>query len=149
MARRKLYGIVPDLSTFGKALANGFALSALAGKRELMKRGGMYHDEERVFLLSTTHGAETHALAAGIATMQTYQQEPVIETMDAQGRRLLSGLQQSIERHGLNEYVQVIGPPCSLVHVTSDASKQRSQEFRTLLMQELVRRGILAHFASS
>jgi glutamate-1-semialdehyde 2,1-aminomutase len=141
---QKLYGIVPDLSTFGKALANGFALSALAGKRELMKRGGMYHDEERVFLLSTTHGAETHALAAGIATMQTYQKEPVIETLDGQGRRLQTGLQQSIESRGLNEYVQVIGPPSALVHATSDASKQRSQEFRTLLMQELVRRGILA-----
>jgi glutamate-1-semialdehyde 2,1-aminomutase len=141
---QKLYGIVPDLSTFGKALANGFALSALAGKRDLMKRGGMYHDDERVFLLSTTHGAETHALAAGIATMQTYQHEPVIETLDAQGRRLQSGLQQSIESRGLSEYVQIIGPPCALVHATSDASKQRSQEFRTLLMQELVRRGILA-----
>jgi glutamate-1-semialdehyde 2,1-aminomutase len=141
---QKLYGIVPDLSTFGKALANGFALSALAGKRELMKRGGMCHDEERVFLLSTTHGAETHALAASIATMQTYEQEPVIETLDTQGRRLLTGLQQGIERHELTEYVQVIGPPCALVHVTSDAAKERSQEFRTLLMQELVRRGILA-----
>jgi len=141
---QKVYGIVPDLCTFGKALANGFALSALAGKRELMKRGGLYHDEERVFLLSTTHGAETHAMAAAIATMQTYQKEPVIETIYRQGRRLLTGIQQSIERHALNEFVQVVGPPCALVHVTSDAAKQRSQEFRTLLMQELVRRGILA-----
>jgi glutamate-1-semialdehyde 2,1-aminomutase len=141
---QKLYDIVPDLSTFGKALANGFALSALTGKRELMQRGGMYHDEERVFLLSTTHGAETHALAAGIATMQTYENEPVIEILNAQGRRLQSGLQQSIDSRGLNEYVQVIGPPCALVHATSDAGKNRSQEFRTLLMQELVRRGILA-----
>jgi glutamate-1-semialdehyde 2,1-aminomutase len=141
---QKLYDIVPDLSTFGKALANGFALSALAGKRDLMQRGGMYHDEERVFLLSTTHGAETHALAAGIATMQTYEKEPVIETLYAQGRRLQSGLQHSIDFHGLGEYVQVIGPPCALVHVTLDAPKNRSQEFRTLLMQELVRHGILA-----
>src|SRR5262249_15917407 len=51
---QKVYGIVPDLCTFGKALANGFALSALAGKQELMKRGGLYHDQQRVFLLSTT-----------------------------------------------------------------------------------------------
>jgi glutamate-1-semialdehyde 2,1-aminomutase len=141
---QKAYGIVPDLSTFGKALANGFALSALAGKRELMKRGGLYHDEERVFLLSTTHGAETHALAAAMATMQTYQQEPVIETLYCQGRRLLEGVQQAIDRHALCEYVQVLGPPCALVHVTLDAAKRRSQEFRTLLMQELVRRGIIA-----
>lgn len=141
---QKLYDIVPDLSTFGKALANGFALSALVGKRELMERGGMHHDRERVFLLSTTHGAETHALAAAIATMQTYQREPVIETLRRQGQRLKTGVLQSIHRHGLGAYVQVIGPPCAMVHVTNDVNQERSQEFRTLLMQELVRRGILA-----
>jgi glutamate-1-semialdehyde 2,1-aminomutase len=141
---QKAYGIIPDLCTFGKALANGFALSALAGKRELMDRGGLYHDKERVFLLSTTHGAETHALAAAIATIQTYQQEPVIETLYRQGRRLLTGVQQSIDRHALGEYIQILGPPCALVHQALDAAKERSGEFRTLLMQELVRRGILA-----
>ena len=141
---QKMYSVVPDLSTFGKGFANGFALSALAGKRELMQRGGLDHREERVFLLSTTHGAETHALAAAIATMQTYKQEPVIDTLYRQGRHLQRGLLEVTQRHRLSEYVQVIGPPCALVHVTLDANKQRSQEFRTLLMQELVRRGILA-----
>lgn len=41
-----------DLSTFGKALGNGFSVSALVGKRDLMKRGGLDHETERVFLLS-------------------------------------------------------------------------------------------------
>lgn len=141
---QKVYDIVPDLCTFGKALANGFALSALAGKRALMCRGGLDHCQERVFLLSTTHGAETHALAAAIATMRTYQQEPVIETLDRQGRRLLHGVRRSIQEHSLDEYVQIVGPPCALVHVTLDAARQRSQEFRTLLMQELIRHGIVA-----
>ena len=63
-----LYGIEPDLSTFGKAMGNGFAVSALAGRREHMERGGWNHEDERVFLLSTTHGAETHALAASVAS---------------------------------------------------------------------------------
>ena len=40
----------------GKALGNGFAVSALAGRRDLMKRGGIRHEQERVFLLPTTHG---------------------------------------------------------------------------------------------
>jgi glutamate-1-semialdehyde 2,1-aminomutase len=66
---QKYFGVTPDLSTFGKAIANGFSVSALAGKREFMERGGLEHDQERVFLLSTTHGAETHGLAAAIATM--------------------------------------------------------------------------------
>ena len=75
----------PDLSTLGKAIANGFALSALAGRREIMRLGGREHDQERVFLLSTTHGAEHAGLAAGIATMATYRDEPVIETLHAPG----------------------------------------------------------------
>lgn len=46
---QKMYDIVPDLSTFGKALGNGFAISALAGKREFMELGGLHHNKERVF----------------------------------------------------------------------------------------------------
>ena len=46
---QKIYGVVPDLSCFGKALANGFSVSALAGKREFMELGGFAHDRERVF----------------------------------------------------------------------------------------------------
>ncbi|BFO16099.1 hypothetical protein SHKM778_24870 [Streptomyces sp. KM77-8] len=72
---QSLYGVVPDLSTFGKALGNGFAVSALAGRRDLMERGGLRHPGDRVFLLSTTHGAETHALAAAMAVQTTYARE--------------------------------------------------------------------------
>jgi glutamate-1-semialdehyde 2,1-aminomutase len=141
---QKTYGIRPDLSTFGKALANGFALSALCGRRDLMERGGMKHNHERVFLLSTTHGAETHALAAAIATMEVYQQEPVIETMYRQGTRLRRGIQQRIDHHGLTDYVQIIGRPCALVHLTRDRNGEHSQAFRTLLMQEMIKRGVIA-----
>src|SRR5262245_10722311 len=66
-----LYGVDPDLSAFGKALGNGFSVSALVGKREIMELGGLDHPKDRVFLLSTTHGAETHALAAAQAVMET------------------------------------------------------------------------------
>ena len=60
-----------------------FSVSALAGKREYMRLGGLDQtDKPRVFLLSTTHGAETHALAAAIANMQMYKREPVIEHLD-------------------------------------------------------------------
>lgn len=83
-----LYGVTPDLSTFGKALGNGFAVSALIGKRELMEIGGLRTDRERVFLLSTTHGAETHSLAAAMAVMDVYRDEDVIGRMHALGDRL-------------------------------------------------------------
>jgi glutamate-1-semialdehyde 2,1-aminomutase len=141
---QRVHGIRPDLSTFGKAIANGFALAALAGRREVMERGGIRHRHERVFLLSTTHGAETHTLAAGIATMQVYRDEPVIETLHRQGERLRTGVSQASRRHGLQEHVQVLGRACNLVFTSRGRDGQPSQPMRTLLQQELIRRGVLA-----
>jgi glutamate-1-semialdehyde 2,1-aminomutase len=140
-----VYGIDPDLSCFGKALANGFSVSALAGKREFMRLGGLDHvDRPRVFLLSTTHGAETHALAACAATMRVYRDEPVIEHLYAMGRRLRAGIEQAVARHRLEAHVQVAGRPSCLHYVTLDAEGRPSQAFRSLFLQETIRRGVLA-----
>ena len=141
---QKYYDIVPDLSTFGKAMANGFALSALAGKRELMELGGIHHDQERVFLLSTTHGAETQALAAAIATIEVYENEPVIDHLHRQGARLARGFRQASRFHGLSEYVNVTGKECNLAYFTRDPDGNPSQAFRSLFLQELIKRGVLA-----
>ncbi|GAB3296359.1 PLP-dependent aminotransferase family protein [Hymenobacter tenuis] len=138
-----LYGVQPDLSTFGKALGNGFSIAALAGRRELMERGGLEHSHERVFLLSTTYGAETHALAAARAVMQVYRQEPVVDQLYAVGRRLAAGLQQSAREHGLSQQVQALGQPCCLIYTTRDAQGQHSAALRTLFLQETMRRGLL------
>lgn len=141
---QKYYDIVPDLSTFGKAMANGFALSALAGKRELMDLGGIHHNKERVFLLSTTHGAETHALAAAIATIEVYENEPVIDHLYRQGARLAQGFRQVTASHGLSDYVNVYGRECNLGFFTRDPDGKPSQAFRSLFLQELIKRGVLA-----
>jgi glutamate-1-semialdehyde 2,1-aminomutase len=137
------YGIEPDLSSFGKAIANGFSVSALAGKRQYMELGGMRHNRERVFLLSTTHGGETHSLAAAITTMKIYQREPVIETLFARGQRLLDEGNQIIRSHGLGEYVEIFGKAVCLIYSTKDQHGERSQAFRSLLLQEMIRRGVL------
>ena len=138
------YDIDADLSTFGKAMGNGFAISALLGKRDIMRLGGVHHDRERVFLLSATHGAESHALAAGLAVLEAYRKEGVIEVLQAQGERLRHGVEQVVAAAGLSRYVPIFGKPCNLVFGTRDADGQPSQPFRTLFMQELVQRGILA-----
>ncbi len=138
------YGVQPDLSVFGKGMANGFALSALCGRREVMERGGLRHAHPRVFLLSTTNGAETHALAAGIATMRMYRTNAVIERLYAQGDRLRRGAVQAIVANGLEGYFDVLGRSCNLIYATRDAAKERSQAFRTLFLQEMIRRGIIA-----
>ncbi|HEY1802811.1 MAG TPA: glutamate-1-semialdehyde 2,1-aminomutase [Terriglobales bacterium] len=139
-----IYGVVPDLCTFGKGMGNGFAIAALAGKREIMRLGGLDHDRERVFLLSTTHGAEAHSLAAAWETLNVYRRCKVIEHLYQQGDRLRKGLNARIEHHGLGSYVELQGQASNLIYVTKNPEGERSQSFRTLFLQELIRRGIIA-----
>jgi glutamate-1-semialdehyde 2,1-aminomutase len=139
-----VYGVTPDLSSFGKALGNGIAISALAGRRELMELGGTGNGRERVFLLSTTHGAETHAMAAAIATMRIYENEPVTEHLERIGNLLRDGVQAHVSRLGLHEYFDCAGRGCCLLFRTRDADKAPSQPFRTLFMQEMIDHGVIA-----
>jgi glutamate-1-semialdehyde 2,1-aminomutase len=138
-----LYGITPDLSTFGKALGNGVAVSALAGRRELMERGGLRTDEDRVFLLSTTHGAETHSLAAAIAVMDAYAEEGVIDRLHALGDRLAAGVRDAAAGMGVADHVQVRGRASNLVFATLDADGKPSQPYRTLFLRQLLTGGVI------
>jgi len=141
---QKYHGIVPDLSTFGKAMGNGFSISALVGKKEIMELGGLHHEKEKVFLLSTTYGAETHSLAAALATMKIYETEPVIEHLFRQGERLAKGIHQSVQEHHLEDNFGVLGKPCNLLYFTRDLDQQPSQPMRTLFLQEIIKHGIIA-----
>ncbi len=138
------YDIVPDLSCFGKAMGNGFAVSAIVGKREIMRLGGLDHERDRLFLCSTTHGAESHALAAAREVMNIYQREPVVQTLWERGKRLAAGIAKAASGHNLEEHIATFGKPCCLVFGTKDHEKQPSQGFRTLFIQECMKRGILA-----
>ncbi len=138
-----MYGVAPDLSAFGKALGNGFAVSALAGRRDLMERGGLHDSRERVFLLSTTHGAETHALAAAMAVMDTYREEGIAERLHALGDRLAAGVREVAAAMNVADHVVVRGRSSNLVFGTLDEQLKPSQEYRTLFMRELIRGGVL------
>jgi glutamate-1-semialdehyde 2,1-aminomutase len=139
-----LYGVCPDLSVFGKALGNGFAIAALLGRREVMRLGGLDHDRERVFLLSTTHGAETHALAAALAVIDAYEERDVVAQLERQGERLREGVEAAARDAGVAGHFATRGRPQNLVYGTKDATGRPSQAFRALFLQELIRRGVLA-----
>jgi glutamate-1-semialdehyde 2,1-aminomutase len=138
-----LYGVTPDLSTFGKALGNGFAVSALAGRSELMERGGLRDNHERVFLLSTTHGAETHALAAAIATMNVYESEGIAARLHELGNKLAAGVGEVAAAAGVQDHVVVRGRASNLVFATLDENLQPSQPYRTLFLRELILGGVI------
>ena len=138
-----VYGVTPDLSTWGKAMGNGFPISALAGKRQLMELGGLRTDADRVFLLSTTHGPETVSLAAFGAVAAAYQEGDPIGDMERRGRLLALGVNEAARCAGVADNVLAIGRPSCLMFATRDASGHPSQPLRTLFLAELLSRGIL------
>ena len=138
-----VYGVAPDLSTWGKGMGNGFAVAALAGRRELMELGGLSTDRPRVFLLSSTHGAETTGLAAFRAVVAAYRETDPVATMERQGRALADGVNAAAAEAGIAEHLSVVGRPSCQVFRTTDAAGQPSQAMRTLFLQEILRRGVL------
>ena len=140
------YGVLPDLATYGKGIANGFSLTALTGRREIMELGGIRHARDRVFLISTTHGAETLAIAATLASVAIVRDHDVPAHLWRVGRVLLDGLNGAARERGLEPFLTFSGVPCSPLFACRDRSGQISMAFRTLLLQELIARGILMPF---
>lgn len=139
---QSLFGVTPDLATFGKAMANGFSVSALVGKREIMKRGGTDHEHPLVFLLSTTAGGETHALAAALATVRYLRGNPVLDHVWKIGRQLRDGFNRLAAEAGLERHALARGYPCSPEFAFLDAQGP-ALPLRTLFQQEMAARGVL------
>lgn len=138
------FGIEPDMSTFGKGMANGFALAALTGKREFMKMGSI--DEpgtERTFLISTTHGAEMSALGAFMEAVNIYKENNVTQHFWEYGAKLKSGFEAIISKLELEKYFYIDGNPISMNFLTKGNDGNVSLEFRTLFLQEMINNGVL------
>ena len=139
----KHFGLTPDLATFGKAVGNGFSVAFLAGKRDIMKLGGIEKGEKKVFLISTTHGAETHALAAAIKVIKELRDNNVFEKNWKKGRYIVENINKVIKYYLLEDYIEIIGSPILPAVVFRDHNRNVSMEYRTLFLQEMIQRGIL------
>lgn len=138
------FGIEADLATYGKAMANGFSLAAVVGKREFMEVGSIDKPGmERTFLLSSTHGAEMPALGAFVEATRINAADDVPGHLWAYGARLKAGLAEVAVRHGLQNHVFMEGPAVSLNYVTRDADGAPSLSMRTLFAQEMLKRGVM------
>ncbi len=137
------YGVQPDLVTYGKGMANGFSVAALGGKREIMELGGLTPGKERVFLISTTHGAEMSSLGALKETIKVYQELHVTDHIWEMGKRLVSGFNEIAKEYSLQDYFYMEGAACSPNFVVCDKDKKPSFEYRTVFCQEMINQGIL------
>lgn len=137
------FNVTPDISTFGKGMGNGFSVAAVVGKREIMELGGIEHGKEKVFLLSTTHGAETHSLAAAIANIREIQEKDVVGHLWSIGRLLQDGIGDLIRKKGLDDYFAIGGYPCRPGLSYRESPEGSSMDLYTLFLQEMFKQGIL------
>nr|WP_155748900.1 aminotransferase class III-fold pyridoxal phosphate-dependent enzyme [Scytonema sp. UIC 10036] len=133
---QEYFGVVPDLATFGKGLANGYPISAVTGRAEIM------HLMEEIFF-SFTFGGEALSLAAALATLSKLQQQPVIATLKNQGQKVLTGVEKLIDYHKVSHILSVSGNPTWSFLLIKDVPPYSSWQIKTLFLQEVFAQGIL------
>ncbi len=140
----KKYNIEPDMATWGKSTANGFSFCALTGKKEVMELGSIDRPgKEKVFLTSTTHGGETHGIAAGLATIKFYKQNNVIDKNTATGKIVSAECTKIINRMDLNAAISISDTPWLPAFSFKNKEGQPDVGMRTLFMQEMIKNGVL------
>jgi glutamate-1-semialdehyde 2,1-aminomutase/spore coat polysaccharide biosynthesis protein SpsF len=130
------YRVTPDLACIGKAMANGFPISAVVGRRDIMQ----VFDE---IFFSFTFGGEALSLAATKATITKVREGDVIPHLWRQGRRLQDGYNALAAERGLGALTRCIGLPPRTVLTFADRQGRDSLAMKSLFQQEVVRRGIL------
>jgi glutamate-1-semialdehyde aminotransferase len=138
------YNVVPDLATWGKGIANGFSFCALTGKKEIMEIGGIRQTgKDKVFLISTTHGGETHALAAALATIHEFRTKGVLKHNHQIGHSLISATDKILRNKNLGSFIEISQTPWLQGFTFKNRQQEVDTGMRTLFMQEMIRHGVL------
>ena len=133
---QEFFGITPDISTFGKGLANGFPLSAVVGSREIMK------EMEDIFF-SGTFGGELLSLAAAKAVLIQHRDEKICQRLSAIGTELNSGVSEIISESGLDRYLKLSGHPTWKFLNWSNGVEYTESQLKTYFMQVSFESGLL------
>lgn len=130
------YGVIPDLATFGKGMANGMPIAAVVGRADVMK------EAERVFF-STTFGGETLSLAAALATIEFMQRYDVCGHLWAVGGALQQCFAESAAKLGIKASAVGLAPHFKLCF--PQGAEEDNRVVKSLFLQEAVRGGLLIH----
>jgi glutamate-1-semialdehyde aminotransferase/spore coat polysaccharide biosynthesis protein SpsF (cytidylyltransferase family) len=133
---QKRYNIVPDLACFGKAMGNGFPISCVLGRADVMKVF------EEIFF-SFTFGGEVASMAAAMKVIDILEHTDALSRMEANGRVLQDGFNALASLAGLSDRLACVGNPTWSLIKFRDAEGKDSLLLRSLVSQELAKRGIL------
>ena len=133
---QELFGVIPDLSTFGKGMANGFPISAVTGRRDIMM------EMEEIFF-SGTFGGELLSLAAAKHVLDRFLTENIAEKLTENGKQLSLGTDILIDETSLNGLLSLSGHP-TWTFLNWRASEEFTvDEIKTMFMQLAFERGLL------
>ncbi len=135
---QELYGVMPDMSAFGKGMANGMPLSVVAGRKEIMTL-----IDEGVFI-STTFGGETLSLAAAIATISILEKKESYPYIWNLGERWLKEVDSLIHKKELSSIVRTAGLAPHSGVVFNDFNGIQGTDLLSLYQQEIIAQGILS-----
>ncbi len=133
---QSVFSVIPDMATFGKGLANGYPLSAVVGRKEIMKL------MEDIFF-SFTFGGETLSLAAAKAVITKLNKEDVIQSISTRGEFLIKQLKLLISQHALQDQFEVSGFPTWSFFLIKDGKNWSSFEAKTYFLQTMFENGII------
>ena len=133
---QKLFNVTPDLATFGKGIANGFPLSAVVGRREIMK------EMEHVFI-SGTFGGELLSLAAARYVLKKHQKNEICGDLVNKGNVLSELTNELIDSLGLSNVVSLSGHPTWKFLRWNQVGEYSAAEIKTFFMQEVFQEGVL------
>ncbi len=128
----KLYGVEPDMAMFGKALGNGYAITAAVGRREVMEAA-------QTTFISSTFWTERIGPAAALKTLEVMERERSWDRITETGRMIIARWQALADKHGLS--ITTSGLPA----LASFAfNSPRALVYKTLITQEMIQKGYLA-----
>ncbi|MDX2196535.1 MAG: aminotransferase class III-fold pyridoxal phosphate-dependent enzyme [Cytophagales bacterium] len=133
---QEYFGVKPDLACYSKACANGMPISFLTGRKDVLQLF-----EKDVFFF-TTFGGEALSLAAAKATIEEIRDKNVTQYLDQKGAMLKDGYNQITTNIGIAQWTKCIGYNCRSM-VTFDPSAGDGLALKSLLQQEMIKRGIL------
>jgi glutamate-1-semialdehyde 2,1-aminomutase/spore coat polysaccharide biosynthesis protein SpsF len=133
---QSMFGVTPDLASFGKSMGNGMPISAVLGRADILR------EMEEVFI-SGTFGGEALSLAASIATIDKMKREPVIERLWETGTVLADEVARLAAGYGLSDVFSLVGRAPWKILAVQDHKGTRKEAIKTLFAREMLRAGVL------
>ncbi|HZP63861.1 MAG TPA: aminotransferase class III-fold pyridoxal phosphate-dependent enzyme [Terriglobales bacterium] len=133
---QKLFGVIPDMACFGKAMANGFPISCVVGRAEMMK---IFQE----IFFSFTFAGETSSIAAAMKVLDILETTDALARIEANGRILQDGLNSMSREAAMNDRIKCVGrPQWSLLKFT-DSDGKDDPVLKNLFQQEAMKRDVL------